>query len=459
MQKEMSEADVMKTIRKKEKSKKKRIILAAVGIVVVILAVNISNGVRKAGEAMQEAMVMMQTGEVSKRSLIKSVGATGKVISVNKKEISAGISNVEVASVLVEIGDTVTEGQELLYFDTADIEESLKNAKTNLNNASVRNNISAEEAARKVEDAQRNYDNQIKAAQDAIEDSEYVKVRDALYNFDSYFSSLSEVEQMAKRAELENRLKAAEPAYEAAVESYENIVETQESTLASIKNSQTTTNLSLNTNNEKNQVKLYEKQLSEGIVTAPIGGVVTAVNYEKGDTYMQGTLITIQDCGAFEVEAYIGEYDISDIEKGQKVLIKTDATGDTELEGTIVFVSPTAASTVSTGDVSYLVRISIDTPNERLRLDMSASLSIIIEQHENALTVPYNAVQEDEQGNTYVEVMEEDGTANKVPVTVVMESNYYTEIKADSLTEGQKVRIVENQSNGLFDLMGGRGGF
>jgi len=68
-------------------------------------------------------------------------------------------------------------------------------------------------------------------------------------------------------------------------------------------------------------------------------------------------------------------------------------------------------------------------------------------------------VQEDELGNTYVETMEEDGTTTKVPVTVLLESNYYTEIKADSLTEGQKVRVINADSNGLFDLLGGRGGF
>ncbi len=108
----------MKTLKKREKSKKKRIILVV-------------------------AASMMQTGEVSTRSLVKSVGATGKIVSIDKKEISAGISSVEVASVLVEIGDTVTAGQELLYFDTADIEESLKSAKTNLNNAAKMNPIEA----------------------------------------------------------------------------------------------------------------------------------------------------------------------------------------------------------------------------------------------------------------------------------------------------------------------------
>ena len=452
------ENDVMKTLKKRKKSKKK-IILAVIAVIVIVLAVSISKGVKQAGEALEEAAAQMQTGEVSTRSLIKSVGATGTVISVDRKDISAAISSVEIDSVLVEIGDSVTEGQELLYFDTTDIKENLSQAKTNLNNASVRNEISAEEAARKVEDAERNYEQQIESAKDALDSSEYSKIADALYNFTTYFSELSEEEQAIKRAELEQRLEAARPAYETALKNYENIVASQESTLESVKNSQTTTNLNLTTTNEKNQVELYEEQLAEGIVTAPINGIITAVNYEEGDTYMQGTIITIQDCSNFEVEAYIGEYDISDITKGQKVLIKTDATGDTELEGTVIFVSPTAAASVSSGDVSYLVRISIDTPNERLRLDMSASLSIIIEQHENAMTVPYNAVQKDEQGNTYVEIIKEDGTTEKVMVTVAMESNYYTEIQSDVLSDGQKVRIIEAESNGLFDMMGGPGGF
>lgn len=251
-----------------------------------------------------------------------------------------------------------------------------------------------------------------------------------------------------------------ESAHEKLVEAYEEALKAKESGIESAQNTYKKTTISLDTTAQKNQVELYEDQLAEGIVKAPISGIVTAVNFDAGDSYIQGSpIITIQDCSSFEVSAYIGEYDISDIEKGQRVLIKTDATDDVELEGTVVFVSPTAATSLTGGDVTYLVRISVDTPNERLRLDMSASLSIIIEQHENALTVPYNAVQEDEQGNTYVEVMEEDGTTTKVPVTVVLESNYYTEIKADSLTEGQKVRVINADSNGLFDLLGGRGGF
>ena len=120
----------------------------------------------------------------------------------------------------------------------------------------------------------------------------------------------------------------------------------------------------------------------------------------------------------------------------------------------MVFISPTATKGVSTGGVTYTIRIAIDTPNERLRLDMSASLSIIIEEHDNVFTVPYNAVQEDEDGNPFIELIGEDGiTATKLPITVVMESSYYTEITADGLEEGMKIKVIESEENMMLELM------
>ena len=114
---------------------------------------------------------------------------------------------------------------------------------------------------------------------------------------------------------------------------------------------------------------------------------------------------------------------------------------------------------MSTAGVTYKVRISVDTPNDRLRLDMSASLSIIIEEHEDVYTVPYNAVQEDEDGNAFIELIGEDGiTTTKLPVTVVMESSYYTEIAADGLEEGMKIKVIESEEDMMFELMMG-GGF
>lgn len=122
-----------------------------------------------------------------------------------------------------------------------------------------------------------------------------------------------------------------------------------------------------------------EKQIEECTVKAPISGVITSLNVEEGDSYSStnnSAIAVIENIGAYEVEAEIDEYDISKIAVGQTVVIKTNGTGETELAGTVSEVAPRATSTDSTNsDVTYKVTISIDTPCEDLRMDMTASVS------------------------------------------------------------------------------------
>lgn len=236
--------------------------------------------------------------------------------------------------------------------------------------------------------------------------------------------------------------------------------------------------------NEREKIEEYKEQLEDCTVKAPISGVVTAVNVKNGDLYNGSTLVTIEDVSAFEVVTEIDEYDIGKIEKGQKVVIKTNATGEEELEGTVTKVSPRA--TVGSSEVTYKVTISIDTSNKLLRMDMTAKLSIILESKENILSVPYESVQEDESGKYYVEVVTkeeeqveqkpegtkgddkpltaQDINTKKVYVEKGMESDYYIEIISNEISEGMEIVIPNNNGNGLNiqDLMmnqGAMGGF
>ena len=540
--------DVMTTLKNRKKGKK-RIIIIVVIAVLVLLFVYVKQSMEKAMETVQETMMQVQTDEVSRRSLIKSVGATGTVVSIESKDVKASLSGVDIEQIKVEIGDMVTEGQELVVFDTTDIQESLESAKEQLSIAEQRNSLSAQDAKRNVENAQRAEQFQVDAAKTSMDKAydnyeiamvDYNNASKTLQNlkdnegtaYNNYINAKNHAEALAVTleekealvAEAEVTLEAMESvstgdaagyetaqreyetataernsikqqyeeaaaglpglealylqakasreaqeqvvnnlsdiydaktdSYNSSVKSYDNTVATQASNVASAKSSQKSTSLSADTSSQEKQVEQYQEQLDKGSLKAPLGGIVTAINFEEGDTYTQGAIITIQDCTAYEIEAEIGEYDISDIQLGQKVLIKTDATRDEELEGTVVFISPTATKSATNSGVTYTVRIAIDTPNDRLRLDMSASLSIIIEEHDNVFTVPYNAVQEDEEGNSFIELIEEDGiTTTKLPITVVMESNYYTEITADGLEEGMKIKVIESEENMMFELM------
>lgn len=453
--------DIMKTLRKRS-GKKKVVVSSVAGVLVILLAgVFMLNRNKQKEVLTEQASSIQHTDVVSTRSLVKSIGAVGTIVGTDSKSISVNLSGTDIEAIHVAIGDTVEKGELLVTFDKTDIEENLKSAKEALSKQQSQNTISKENAERNVSDAERNYEKQLKAAQDSIDNSTYVQVADALYNFDTYFGNLTDGEKQAKKAELEAKLEAAEAAYESALENYENVRATQESSLASAKNTQKSTVLGLTTSTQEAQVENYQKQLESADVYAPISGIVTALNYEAGDTYSGGVIVTIQDCSSFEIEASISEYDISDIIIGQKVVIKTNAIGDEEMEGTVTFISPTAINSsagMGNGDVNYKVKISIANPDERLRLDMSASLSIIIEEHDNVMTVPYNAVQTKENGTTFVMIREDNGL-REVDIEVVMESNYYTEIKSNELKEGMEVLVIESEGTSIMDMFGQGGVF
>ena len=527
------------TVQKKPK-KKLIITLVIITVIIGVIFAACSALTAKAKKSL-EALTAMEVGQVEVRDLISSVGATGKVISLRSKDLTANLSGVEISQIHVEVGDLVKEGQELAVFDTEDIADDLTRAQRALYQSQQRNELSAGDAQRNVDDAIRNSDFQVDTAarnvdtayenytntQEDLADlcadrnTAWQEWQDAIHEYDRQYwrktdiqqrilpqleqelenlqalapetmtqeqldrltqlpTELGELQQEAASLEAsvpqaEAAAKAAESAYdqmdstvkntersldtmysnyETAVKNYDNMVAAQASSVAAAQSGKESVAISANTDQQQKQVELYADQLEKSALIAPFGGIVTAVNYDPGDTYLQGPILTIQDCSGFEISAQIGQYDIPDIALGQKVLIKTDATREQELEGTVVFISPTATVGMQAADPTYEVKISVDTPTDRLRLDMSANLSIIVSEHKNCLTVPYNAVQTAEDGSHFVEVVGEDESLTVVPVTIVLESNYYTEVSGD-LTKGQTVRVLsgDNSVSAMFEAM------
>lgn len=536
----------MGTAGVKKKSKKKLITTLVVIVLVIGGIFAACTAVGKAAQKRLEAMTAVQTGEVSVRDLISSVGATGKVVSLQSKDLTVNLTGVEITGIHVEVGDTVEVGQELVVFDTQDIADDMAVAQRALYQSQQRNEISAADAQRNVDDAVRNSEFQIDAASQNVDTAyenylngqedltELCRSRneaqwewsDAQDEYDRQYWRQQEVERALtlskeeltalqsagemltpeqqirlgelpaeitnleqEKVQLATSLPQAEAAvktteaayeqadtavknmersvnsmytsYETAVKTYDNMVAAQASSVAAAQSGQQTVAASANTDQQQKQVDLYAEQLDRGVLTAPFGGVVTAVNFDPGDLYAQGPILTLQDCSGFEISAQIGQYDISDIALGQRVIIKTDATREQELEGTVVFISPTATVGTQATDPTYEVKISVDTVTDRLRLDMSANLSIIITEHKNCMTVPYNAVQTAEDGSCFVEVVGEGDSLTVVPVEVIMESSYYTEVSGE-LTVGQQVRLVSESSSmtEMFEAMAsGMGGF
>ncbi len=246
--------------------------------------------------------------------------------------------------------------------------------------------------------------------------------------------------------------------------------------------------------NLSDQIKNVQEQIDSCTVRAGISGVVTSIPVSVGDRYNGGSIAVIENAEQFFIEAQIDEYDIPDIAVGMDVRIKTDATRDEILNGKVVFVAPSANTGNSSGlsglgslagvdipevsgsssanDATFLVRIALDEQNERLRLGMTANVSIITESAEDVWTVPYEAVYQRPDGSRYIEIVDPnapvDENGNRIfskkelDVDAGLEGTYYTEVRSDKITEGMEVVVPKaggsDTLNELMNMMGADGG-
>ena len=249
----------------------------------------------------------------------------------------------------------------------------------------------------------------------------------------------------------ESGLDSARNALVSAEAAYEYTVASQESSLRGSKDAvkSAEAGAGVSTIQQQNAVETYKEQIEKGALTASIGGTVTAVNIHAGEKYAGGPIVSIQDTDALVVSAEIDEYDIADVKVGMKAVFKTDSTRDEQLTGEVIFISPTPTLG---SDVTYQVKVRIDSDTSRLRIGMNAKLNIILEETSDVLTVPYDAIQQDEQGNDVIYAVErsESGGIIKtaIPVTVGVEGDYYVEVSGN-ITPGMEVSLPSDKT---FDL-------
>ena len=89
------------------------------------------------------------------------------------------------------------------------------------------------------------------------------------------------------------------------------------------------------------------------------------------------------------------------------------------------------------------LNVEITNPDERLEENMQANCTVIIEKAENVVGLPVEAVQKDEEGKEYVDVVQDDGTAKQVYIKTGISDDYYVEITY-GLNVGDSVQIVKS---------------
>ncbi len=161
----------------------------------------------------------------------------------------------------------------------------------------------------------------------------------------------------------------------------------------------------------RDQIKEYRKNIEKCTIKAPLSGVVTSVKMEVGDETDgdNNVICVINDTSSYKVEGTVDEYDIAKLSEGMSAVIKTESTGDLEMMGKVTFVSPTPESSSNstnsgTGSSSsttaaYSVKILIDELDKDVRIGMTAETNILTQTAEDALTVPYECVTQNLDGD------------------------------------------------------------
>ncbi len=508
-----------------------------------------------------------ETAIIEKRNLTDSITTTGTVMSAETRTLSSTIKDTKITSVDCEIGDYVNEGDILVTFSVDDINRTIADLQDDISEKKQTTAIDATGNEREylysygtesmtIRDLQNAIDEKQEALNkacsaygDAKEELEAAKAElEAAQNSDNSGESQSEGQgedgqnqgdgnfgdNSQNISQLEAAVKSAETAVDNAYEQQEQAQKALDkanqdltdevykgsNTLAKQTESYQKNVITQNDSTEdlERQLEDYKESLSDYVVVAPISGIVTALNVEEANGFSGGDMLTIQDVSTYYITTEIDEYDIPDISLDQRVVIKTDATRDDELEGVVTFISPTASTSQGSSDVTFTVKIKILTIDDRLKLGMSAKLNIIVDERENVLTVPYDAITEKENGDSVIYVVDNskkpstsktsddkkekseasdvitkdtpDGgdfdkskmksgksmpegveapeiETKEVVVEVGMEGDYYTEISSPDISEGMTVVVSEATTNGsgnsfedsmMFNMGGGMGG-
>lgn len=396
-----------------KKRKKGIMILVSILVLAAIVAAAIffRPGMRKnKAEVMNDAKKSRQsTITLQKQDLLTSISATGTIEAAKSKSVTANVNGLQVEKLYVSVGDSVKKGAKLLVFDTDELEEELADAKENLSEVTEEADDAISDANDKVSECKTAYEN-------------------------------------AKKASPKNQ---------------QEITQTKEAyTQAQSQLETAKTNKTKSVKEANKKVEEAQEALDKCVVTAPIAGMVTSLSVEAGDNYAGGSLAQIDDTSSYIITTTIDEYDISNVKVGQKVVALTETTGDDELEGKITFVSPTKGDAnmtgMNSGSDGYEVKIALNSDDERLRLDLTAKLSIVIEEAEDVYAVPYDAIHDTKDGKKVIYVrnssddMKESGYT-EVEVTVGMETDYYVEISGDNLSEGMKVIMEVEEADEVED--------
>jgi HlyD family secretion protein len=188
-------------------------------------------------------------------------------------------------------------------------------------------------------------------------------------------------------------------------------------------------------------LKQAQLALEQATLKAPFAGVITAVNIVPGSGATTATAaISLIDRSTLHVDMALSENDVARVQIGQPVTITIDALGDWTAKGTVSYIAPAAKTTNDV--VTYPVRVSFPDTEARVKVGMTANISIVTATKADVLLVPNTALLPKGAGHA-VQVPAANGGTREVEVQTGLTDGTQTEI-VSGLQAGDQVIATPN---------------
>jgi HlyD family secretion protein len=185
-----------------------------------------------------------------------------------------------------------------------------------------------------------------------------------------------------------------------------------------------------------------EDVLHRSNVVAPFDGVVYLLPVKQGAFVQAGDLLLQEaDLSHLIVRAYVDEPDIGRLIKGQKTEITWDAMPGRTWTGTVATLPATVKlrGTRNVGEAT----IALDNEDYKVLPNVNVSVSIIIAQHDNVLTIPREALRQDDTKPYVYQIIEDKLRRHDVTVA----ASNLTKVEVSSGLNDKDVVALNSTSN------------
>ncbi|MDR3581224.1 MAG: efflux RND transporter periplasmic adaptor subunit [Oryzomonas sp.] len=204
-------------------------------------------------------------------------------------------------------------------------------------------------------------------------------------------------------------------------------------------------------------------------ISAPMDGSVISIDTDEGQTVVSTqtatTIITLATLDNITVKAKISEADVVRVKPGLTTYFTLLGDADTRYYSKLRAIEPGPVSTTSTSSTSssgsssssstststsssavyYYGLFEVPNPDNRLRVSMTAQVTIVLNEAKHALCIPSSALDDRQKGGRYtVRVLR-----NNVPETRIIRVGINNSVYAqvlEGLREGDKVVVGDSTS-------------